>query len=66
MSAGTIVSGRKSLEGYPVKAIAVLPRQAVVTVAGKGMIGVHGVGRQDFRRRRCGGPVGVDDLPGLV
>jgi aspartokinase/homoserine dehydrogenase 1 len=45
---GTIVSGRKSLEGYPVKAIAVLPAQAVVTVAGKGMIGVHGVAAKTF------------------
>jgi aspartokinase/homoserine dehydrogenase 1 len=48
MSTGTIVSGRKSLEGYPVKAIAVLPAQAVVTVAGKGMIGVHGVAAKTF------------------
>jgi aspartokinase/homoserine dehydrogenase 1 len=45
---GTIVSGRKSLDGYPVKAIAVLPGQAVVTVAGKGMIGVHGVAAKTF------------------
>jgi aspartokinase/homoserine dehydrogenase 1 len=47
-AAGTIVSGRKSLEGYPVKAIAILPAQAVVTVAGKGMIGVHGVAAKTF------------------
>ncbi len=45
---GTVVSGRRSLEGYPVKAIAVLPGQAVVTVAGKGMIGVHGVAAKTF------------------
>ena len=48
VSTGTIVSGRKSLHGYPVKAIAVLPAQAVVTVAGKGMIGVHGVAAKTF------------------
>ena len=48
VATGTIVSGRKSLEGYPVKAIAVLPAQAVVTVAGKGMIGVHGVAAKTF------------------
>ncbi|HJU42987.1 MAG TPA: aspartate kinase [Vicinamibacterales bacterium] len=48
VSNGTIVSGRKSLDGYPVKAIAVLPAQAVVTVAGKGMIGVHGVAAKTF------------------
>jgi aspartokinase/homoserine dehydrogenase 1 len=45
---GTIVSGRRSVDGYPVKAIAVLPAQAVVTVSGKGMIGVHGVAAKTF------------------
>ncbi len=45
---GTTVSGRRSVDGYPVKAIAVLPGQAVVTVAGKGMIGVHGVAAKTF------------------
>ena len=34
--------------GYPVKAVAVLPRQAVVTVAGKGMVGVHGIAARTF------------------
>ena len=47
-STGTEVSGRQSLKGYPVKALAMLPGQAVVTVAGKGMIGVHGVAAKTF------------------
>ena len=33
---------------YPVKAVAVLPKQAVVTVAGKGMVGVHGIAARTF------------------
>jgi aspartokinase/homoserine dehydrogenase 1 len=46
--AGTEVSARQSLKGYPVKAIATLPGQAVVMVAGKGMIGVHGIAARTF------------------
>jgi len=45
---GTEVSARQSLKGYPVKALAMLPGQAVVTVAGKGMIGVHGIAARTF------------------
>jgi aspartokinase/homoserine dehydrogenase 1 len=45
---GTEVSARQSLEGYPVKALAILPAQAVVTVAGKGMVGVHGIAARTF------------------
>ena len=30
------------------KAVAVLPKQAVVTVAGKGMVGVHGIAARTF------------------
>ena len=36
------------LPGYPVKALAILPAQAVVTVAGKGMVGVHGIAARTF------------------
>ena len=39
---------RRSRRGYPVKALAVLPGQAVVTVAGKGMVGVHGIAARTF------------------
>jgi bifunctional aspartokinase / homoserine dehydrogenase 1 len=45
---GTEVSARQSLKGYPVKALAILPAQAVVTVAGKGMVGVHGIAARTF------------------
>jgi len=45
---GTEVSARHALPGYPVKALAVLPAQAVITVAGKGMVGVHGIAARTF------------------
>ncbi len=45
---GTEVSARQSLKGYPVKALAMLPAQSVVTVAGKGMVGVHGIAARTF------------------
>ncbi len=45
---GTEVSARQSLKAYPVKALAILPAQAVVTVAGKGMVGVHGIAARTF------------------
>jgi len=45
---GTEVSSRRSSVEYPVKAIAIVPRQAIVTVAGKGMVGVHGVAARTF------------------
>ena len=45
---GTEVTARKSMKGYPVKAIALLADQAVITVAGKGMAGVHGIAARAF------------------
>jgi aspartokinase/homoserine dehydrogenase 1 len=45
---GTEVSVRVSAPEYPVKAIALLPDQAVITVAGKGMAGVHGIAARTF------------------
>ena len=45
---GTEISARQSLKGYPVKALAMLASQAVVTVAGKGMAGVHGIAARTF------------------
>src|SRR5205085_5900225 len=47
-SPGTEVSAQRPLEGYPVKAIAIVHGQAIVTVAGKGMIGVHGIAARTF------------------
>ena len=45
---GTEVSARRSDRDHPVKAVAVVRDQAVVTVAGKGMAGVHGIAARTF------------------
>lgn len=45
---GTEVSARRSLRTYPVKALAIVRGQAIVTVAGKGMVGVHGIAARTF------------------
>src|SRR5262245_14707997 len=45
---GTEVSARRSAPGYPVKALAIVHKQAIVTVAGKGMVGVHGIAARTF------------------
>jgi aspartokinase/homoserine dehydrogenase 1 len=45
---GTEVSARRGDPGHPVKAVAVVRQQAVVTVAGKGMAGVHGIAARTF------------------
>jgi aspartokinase/homoserine dehydrogenase 1 len=45
---GTEVSARRGAPGHPVKAVAVVRNQAVVTVAGKGMAGVHGIAARTF------------------
>lgn len=45
---GTEVSARRSITAYPVKALAIVQGQAIVTVAGKGMIGVHGIAARTF------------------
>ena len=45
---GTEVSARRATERYPVKALATVRDQAVVTVAGKGMVGVHGIAARTF------------------
>jgi bifunctional aspartokinase / homoserine dehydrogenase 1 len=45
---GTEVSARRSLRTYPVKALAIVRGQAIVTVAGKGMAGVHGIAARTF------------------
>ena len=47
-AAGTEVSARRSLRTYPVKALATVRGQAIVTVAGKGMGGVHGIAARTF------------------
>jgi aspartokinase/homoserine dehydrogenase 1 len=45
---GTEVSARQSSKSFPVKSLAVLPAQAVITVAGRGMVGVHGIAARTF------------------
>ncbi len=45
---GTEVSARRSMSTYPVKALAIVRGQAIVTVAGKGMVGVHGIAARTF------------------
>lgn len=45
---GTEVSARRGAPGHPVKAVAIVRNQAVVTVAGKGMAGVHGIAARTF------------------
>lgn len=45
---GTEVSARRTLEQYPVKAIATIGGQSLVTVAGKGMLGVPGIAARAF------------------
>ncbi len=47
-SPGTEVSARRGLNDYPVKAVAIVQAQAIVTVAGKGMVGVHGIAARTF------------------
>jgi aspartokinase/homoserine dehydrogenase 1 len=47
-SPGTEVSARRALEEYPVKALAIVHGQAIITVAGKGMVGVHGIAARTF------------------
>ena len=45
---GTEVSARQTSKAFPVKSLAVLPAQAVITVAGRGMVGVHGIAARTF------------------
>lgn len=45
---GTEVTARRGAPGHPVKALAIVRGQAVVTVAGKGMAGVHGIAARTF------------------
>lgn len=45
---GTEVSTRRTLASYPVKALATIRDQALVTVAGKGLMGVPGMAARTF------------------
>jgi aspartokinase/homoserine dehydrogenase 1 len=48
LTPGTEVSARRTLEHYPVKALATIRGQALVTVAGKGLMGVPGIAARTF------------------
>lgn len=45
---GTEISMRRTLKRYPVKALSVIRAQALVTVAGNGMLGVPGIAARTF------------------
>src|SRR5438270_1999081 len=47
-SLGTEISRRRTLHRYPVKALSAIPRQALLTVAGSGMLGVPGIAARTF------------------
>jgi aspartokinase/homoserine dehydrogenase 1 len=47
-AAGTEISTRHTLDRYPVKALSAMPAQALLTVAGRGLIGVPGVAGRTF------------------
>ena len=47
-SLGTEISRRRTLHQYPVKALSAIPGQALLTVAGSGMLGVPGIAARTF------------------
>lgn len=47
-AAGTEISARRTLDRYPVKALSAVGSQALITVAGNGMLGVPGVAARTF------------------
>lgn len=52
---GTEVSARRTLRRYPVKAVATVKGQALVTVAGKGLLGVPGIAARTFSAMQAEG-----------
>ena len=47
-STGTEVSARRTMQRYPVKALSISADQAMITVAGNGMLGVPGIAARTF------------------
>ncbi|HEV7704812.1 MAG TPA: aspartate kinase [Gemmatimonadaceae bacterium] len=47
-STGTEVSARRTMQRYPVKALSISADQAMITVAGNGMLGVPGISARTF------------------
>jgi aspartokinase/homoserine dehydrogenase 1 len=52
---GTVISSRPADPGHPVKAIATVKGQALVTVTGKGMMGVPGIAARTFAAVQAAG-----------
>jgi bifunctional aspartokinase / homoserine dehydrogenase 1 len=47
-AAGTEISARRTLDKYPVKALSAVSGQALITIAGNGMLGVPGIAGRTF------------------
>ncbi len=47
-AAGTEISARRTLDRYPVKALSAVGGQALITIAGNGMLGVPGIAGRTF------------------
>src|SRR5438874_2671900 len=47
-SLGTEISRRRTMSAYPVKAVSAIPKQALLTVTGSGMLGVPGIAARAF------------------
>src|SRR5437773_1192509 len=47
-SLGTEISRRRTLNAYPVKGVSAIPKQALLTVTGSGMLGVPGIAARIF------------------
>ncbi len=47
-SLGTEISRRRTLNAYPVKGVSAIPKQALLTVTGSGMLGVPGIAARAF------------------
>src|SRR6266702_2792963 len=47
-SLGTEISRRRTLNAYPVKGVSAIPKQALLTVTGSGMLGVPGIAARTF------------------
>src|SRR2546428_22633 len=54
-SLGTEISRRRTLNAYPVKAVSAIPKQALLTVTGSGMLGVPGIAARAFAAVHHGG-----------
>ena len=63
---GTEISARHTLDEYPVKALSAISAQALVTVAGRGLIGVPGVAGRTFATLSDARDVGLADHPVVV